>query len=200
MNYCVVCCEVPLGSCYNWCPGQDSINREQELRREKKVFFLLHCSRTDGYFSHLAMKSVTKRNRRKSQREAARLKRQGAPGPTSDDEDVEVHFKQAMTPLDSPPASPPPSPTSQGETDYAIVLDMVQNLRDKLSALNLDNENIRVTHRAHRSSARNSSVNNPFGVSPKRTGSSKPSLRCVQISPASATPRTSTVRRNRCSC
>ena len=44
---------------------------------------------------------------------------------------------------DSPPVSPPPSPTSQGETDYAIVLDMVQNLRDKLSALNLDNENIR---------------------------------------------------------
>ena len=44
---------------------------------------------------------------------------------------------------DSPSASPPPSPTSQGETDYGIVLDMVQNLRDKLSALNLDNENIR---------------------------------------------------------
>ena len=89
------------------------------------------------------MKSVTKRNRRKSQREAARLKRQGAPGSTSDDEDVEVHFKQAMDTPDSPPASPPPSPTSQGETDYAIVLDMVQYLRDKLSALNLDNENIR---------------------------------------------------------
>ena len=89
------------------------------------------------------MKSVTKRNRRKSQREAARLKRQGAPGPTSDDEDMEVHFKQPMDTPDSPPASPPPSPTSQGETDYAIVLDMVQNLRDKLSALNLDNENIR---------------------------------------------------------
>ena len=91
----------------------------------------------------MAIKSVTKRNRRKSQREAARLKRQGTSGPTSDEEDVEVHFKQAMTAPDSPPASPPPSPTSLGETDYAIVLDMVQNLRDKLSALNLDNENIR---------------------------------------------------------
>ena len=98
---------------------------------------------TYGNFYHVAMKSVTKRNRRKSQREAARLKRQGAPGPTSDDEDMEVHFKQPMDTPDSPPASPPPSPTSQGETDYAIVLDMVQNLRDKLSALNLDNENIR---------------------------------------------------------
>ena len=31
------------------------------------------------------------------------------------------------------------------QTDYAIVLDMVQNIRDKLSALNLDNENIRAT-------------------------------------------------------
>ena len=44
---------------------------------------------------------------------------------------------------ESAPASPPPSPMSQGETDYGIVLDMVQNLRDMLSTLNLDNENIR---------------------------------------------------------
>ena len=95
------------------------------------------------------MKSVTKRNRRKSQREAARLKRQGTPGPTSDDEDMEVHFKQPMATPDSPPASPPPSP-SQGETDYAVMLDMVQNLRDKLSALNLDNENIRAASDALR--------------------------------------------------
>ena len=78
------------------------------------------------------MKSVTKRNRRKSQREAARLKRQGVPGPTSDEEDMEVHFKQTMDTPDSPPASPPPSPT---KTDYAVVLDMVQNLRDKQSTL-----------------------------------------------------------------
>ena len=69
------------------------------------------------------------------------------------------------------------------------------------------------THRAHRSSARNSSANNSFGVSLipnwknicgwwfglKRIGSSKPSLRCVQISPASTIPRTSTDRRNKCS-
>ena len=85
------------------------------------------------------MKSVTKRNRRKSQREAARLKRQGVPGPTLDDEEMEVHFNQTMDIPDSPPASPPHSPTNQGETnqgetDYAVVLDMVQNLRDKLSA------------------------------------------------------------------
>ena len=49
---------------------------------------------------------------------------------------------------DPPPASPTNSPTNQedttqGETDYAVVLDMVQNLRDKLCALNPDNANIR---------------------------------------------------------
>ena len=94
------------------------------------------------------MKSVTKRNRRKSQREAARLKRQGVPGPTSDDEEMEVHFNQSVNTPDPPPASPLHSPmnqeeTTQGGTDYAVVLDMVQNLRDKLCALNLDNANIR---------------------------------------------------------
>ena len=45
---------------------------------------------------------------------------------------------------DSPPLSPPPSPVSQGEADYGVVLDMVESLKDKLSALNLDNNNIRV--------------------------------------------------------
>ena len=44
---------------------------------------------------------------------------------------------------DSPPLSPPASPASQGEADYGLVLDMVENLKDKLSALNLDNDNIR---------------------------------------------------------
>ena len=93
------------------------------------------------------MKSVTKRNRRKSQREAARLKRLGVPDPTMDDEEMEVHFNQTVDTPDPPPASPTDSPnqedTTQGVTDYAVVLDMVQNLRDKLCALNLDNTNIR---------------------------------------------------------
>ena len=95
----------------------------------------------------MAMTYVTKRNKRKSQREAARLKRLAVPGPTTDDEEMEVHFNQAVHTPDPPPASPTNSPnqedTTQGETDYAVVLDMVQNLRDKLSALNLDNTNIR---------------------------------------------------------
>ena len=61
---------------------------------------------------------------------------------------MEVHFNQTMDTPDPPPASPPHSPTNQeettqGGTDYAVMLDMVQNLRDKLCALNLDNANIR---------------------------------------------------------
>ena len=99
----------------------------------------------------MAMKSATKRNRRKSQREAARFKRLAVPDPAVDDvpdptmdedEEMEVHFN---------PASPTNSPdTTQGETGYAVVLDMVQNLRDKLSALNLDNTNIRAACEALR--------------------------------------------------
>ena len=89
------------------------------------------------------MKSAAKKSRKKTQREATRVKRQGAPGPVSEDEDPEVHFRPVMDQPDSPPLSPPPSPVSQGEADYGVVLDMVQNLKDKLSALNLDNDNIR---------------------------------------------------------
>ena len=130
---------------------------------------------------------------------------------------------------DSPPLSPPPSLVSQGEADYGVVLDMVQNLKDKLSALNLDNDNIRAACDALRRQCQDQGVafgdltrlvrksldgrppQRPqtetgnrknicglwFGL--KRIGSSKPSLRCVPISPASATPKTSTDRRNRCS-
>ena len=76
------------------------------------------------------------------------------PGPTTDDEEMEVHFNQAVDTPDPPPASPTNSPnqedTTQGETGYAVVLDMVQNLRDKLSALNLDNTNIRAACEALR--------------------------------------------------
>ena len=89
------------------------------------------------------MRSAAKKIRKKSQREAARVKRQGAPGPVSEDEDPEVHFRPVMDRPESPPLSPPASPTSQGEADYGLVLDMVESLRDKLSALNLDKNNIK---------------------------------------------------------
>ena len=64
------------------------------------------------------MRSAAKKNKKKSQREAARVKRQGAPGAISEDEDPEVHFRPVMDQPDSSPPSPPPSPVSQGETDY----------------------------------------------------------------------------------
>ena len=76
------------------------------------------------------MKSAAKKIRKKTQREAARIKRQAAPGPVSEDEDPEVHFRPVMDCPDSPPPSPPASP---GEADYGLVLDMVENLKDKLS-------------------------------------------------------------------
>ena len=91
----------------------------------------------------MAIKSAAKKSKRKSQQEAARVIRQGAPGPVSEDEDPEVHFRPVMEQPDSTPPTPPPSPVSQGEMDHGVVLDMAQNLRDKLSALNLDNGNIR---------------------------------------------------------
>ena len=60
---------------------------------------------------------------------------------------MEVHFNQAGNTPDTPQVSrtntPDPEDTIQGETDYTVVLDMVNNLRDKLTALNLDNTNIR---------------------------------------------------------
>ena len=62
-----------------------------------------------------------------------------------EEEELEVHFGQPIIGPDSPQASPQPDPedTIQGEADYATVLVLVNNLRDKLAALNLDNDNIR---------------------------------------------------------
>ena len=64
-----------------------------------------------------------------------------------EDEEMEVHFNQPENTPDTTRVSrsntPDPEDTIQGETDYAVVLEMVQNLRDKLAALNLDDTNIR---------------------------------------------------------
>ena len=52
------------------------------------------------------MKSVTKRNKRKSQQEAARLKRQAEPDPAmEEDEEMEVHFNQPENTPDTPRVS-----------------------------------------------------------------------------------------------
>ena len=54
-----------------------------------------------------------------------------------EDEEMEVHFNSAVNTPDPPPVSPTNSPDQEdkilGETDYAVVLDMVNNLRNKLS-------------------------------------------------------------------
>ena len=89
------------------------------------------------------MKSAAKRKCRKSQREAARVKRQGDPEPIAEDEDPEITFRPVMDLPGSTSSPPPLSPTSPGELDYGVVLDMVQKINGQLETLNLDADNIR---------------------------------------------------------
>ena len=92
------------------------------------------------------MRSAAKRNRRKSQREAARARRQQEPKPATEDEDLEIAFSRVQPVMvlpESPLSSPPISPASPGELDYGVVLDMVQKINDRLGAMNLDTEKIR---------------------------------------------------------
>ena len=75
------------------------------------------------------MRSAAKRNRRKSQREAARERRQRDP----------EHIQPVMELWESPLSSPPASPASPGELDYGVVLDMVQKINNRLGDMNIDN-------------------------------------------------------------
>ena len=59
---------------------------------------------------------------------------------------------------ESTPLSPPASPVSQGETDYGLVLDMVQKLKGQLNTLNLDNDIIRAARDALRQQCRDQGV------------------------------------------
>ena len=92
------------------------------------------------------MMSAVMKNKRKSQREAARLQKQ-AEADLAMEEDEEIHFNRPETTPDTPRVSrnntPDPEDDNQGETDYTVVLEMVKNVRDKLAALILDNTNIR---------------------------------------------------------
>ena len=92
------------------------------------------------------MRSAVKKNKRKSQREAARLQRQ-AEADLAMEEEEEIHFNQPEitpnTPRVSRSNTPDPEDAIHGETDYTVVLEMVKNVRDKLAALSLDNANIR---------------------------------------------------------
>ena len=87
------------------------------------------------------MRSAAKRNRRKSQREAAREKRQG--DPVFEAEESEIVFKTTESPTDPPspvPRSPPDSPTVSADLQYEDVLDMIQRLNKELGLINLDNK------------------------------------------------------------
>ena len=93
------------------------------------------------------VRSAVKKNRRKSQREAARLQKQ-ADALLAMEEDEEVHFKRPDTVPDTPRVSRTNSPDREEEDDrevkdYAAVLEMVKTVRDRLTALVLDNTNIR---------------------------------------------------------
>ena len=92
------------------------------------------------------VRSAVKKNRRKSQREAARLQKQ-ADAVLAMEEDEEIHFNRPETIPDTPRVSrnntPDPEDEDRGEKDYTVVLEMVKAVRDRLAALILDNTNIR---------------------------------------------------------
>ena len=92
------------------------------------------------------VKSAVKRNRRKSQREAARLQRLADAVPVME-EDEEILFKRPEsdqnTPRASRPNTPDPDDHEEEPRDYTAVLQMVRTVRDQLTALVLDNTNIR---------------------------------------------------------
>ena len=98
-----------------------------------------------GKLYHVVMvRSAVKKNRRKSQREAARLQKQ-ADAILAMEEEEEIHFKRPETVPDTPRVSRTNSPDrEEGEAkDFTAVLEMVKTVRDRLAALVLDNTNIR---------------------------------------------------------
>ena len=92
------------------------------------------------------MRSAVKKNKRKTQREAARQQKQ-AEADLAMEEDEEIHFNRPESTPDTPRVSrsntPDPEDDVQRETEYAVVLEMIKNVKDKLAALSLDNDNIR---------------------------------------------------------
>ena len=89
------------------------------------------------------MRSTAKR---KTQREAARGKRQMYPEFSGEEEDTEIVFHPSGPAADpSPPAplSPPDSPDSSAEIQCGVALDMVQKINSQLGLITLDNDKIR---------------------------------------------------------
>ena len=92
------------------------------------------------------VKSAIKKSRRKSQREAARIQKQ-TDAALAMEEDEEILFKWPRTVPNTPRASrtntPDPDDREEEPRDYTAVLQMVKTVRDQLTALVLDNTNIR---------------------------------------------------------
>ena len=94
---------------------------------------------------HVLMgKSVARKIRRKSQREALRLQEQ-ADTLLAMEEDEEVLFKRPAASMDTPTGSRANSPDREEDEpkDYTTVLEMVKAVRDRLTEMVLDNTNIR---------------------------------------------------------
>ena len=92
------------------------------------------------------MKSAARRSCQKTQREAARKRRQRDSEFDGEEEDTEIVFQPtgpAMDPPGSPSPSPRDSPDTSAELQYDVVLDMVQKINGKLGLINLDNDKIR---------------------------------------------------------
>ena len=102
---------------------------------------------TEKLYHVVMVKSAIKKSRRKSQREAARLQRQADAVPTME-EDEEIHFRRQENVQDTPRVSRNNTPDPEDGEDrearhYTAVLQMVKIVGDRLTALVLDNTNIR---------------------------------------------------------
>ena len=119
---------------------------KEEGRREKKIPLLYVFLSTRELYHVVMVKSAIKKSRRKSQREAARVQRQ-TDAALAMEEDEEILFKRPETVPNTPRASRSNTPDSDDHEeeprDYTAVLQMVKTVRDQLTALVLDNTNIR---------------------------------------------------------
>ena len=125
-----------------------SWNKISEKEREIFGRFFFSLPRFLEYSLSLGvtMRSSTKRNRRKTQREAAREKRQGDPvfGNETEESEIVLRSTESLTDhLSTVPQSPPGSPSGSADVQYEDVLDMVQRLHKELGLITLDNDKIR---------------------------------------------------------
>ena len=89
----------------------------------------------------VTMRSSSKRNKRKTQREATCEKRQGDPVFGEEAEESEIIFTESPTDHPSPvPRSPPGFPSGSADLQYE---DMVQKLHKELGLITLDYDKIR---------------------------------------------------------